>query len=398
MNEQRAGFTPAENPQGLALGTDPVPARPYYCPDYFELEREAVFRRSWLQVGHVCELPEPGDFIRREIELLKASILITRDRDGAIRAFHNACPHRGTQIVSEESGHKSRFSCPYHMWTFGTDGALISAPDFDKFYVEKKDCGLAPVAVDTCGGMIFVNLDRRPDRPSLREYLGEEFAAEIDDTIFSRVTHFHEYTYEIEANWKLTYDNFQENYHLRFIHPKSGAAAAGKDNPFGYPVDYGFHGQHRTQTIWSNPEPQIVPTQGLAFGRALQFALAAGVDQGLSTKQYFALFPNIFMFCSAIQPFSHTVYPIAANRSRGVIRVYWIGPDDSASKRFAREYMMATARDIHAEDRHVIEAGQRGLESGALEHIHFMSQEVLCRHLMAEVDKAVEAYKAEIGE
>ena len=102
------------------------------------------------------------------------------------------------------------------------------------------------------------------------------------------------------------------------------------------------------------------------------------------------------MFCSAIQPFSHTVYPIAANQSRGVIRVYWIGPDDSASKRFAREYLMATARDIHAEDRNVIEAGQRGLSSGALDHIHFMEQEVLCRHLMTQVSNAVEAYKEEI--
>ena len=396
MNNQSSAFQPAQSPDGLALGTGPIPAKPYYCPEYFDLEREAIFRRSWLQVGHVCELLQPGDFIRREIEVLGASILIMRHKDGSLRAFHNACPHRGTQIVKEEGGRKSRFSCPYHMWTFGTDGALISAPDFDKFYVEKADCGLKAIDVDVCGGMIFVNLDKRPERQSLRQYLGEDFAEKIDASIFSRVTHFHEYTYEIAANWKLTYDNFQENYHLRFIHPKSGAAASGKDNPFGYPIDYGFHGQHRTQSIWSNPEPEITPTQSLAFGRAMQFAAQDGVDQGVGTKQYFALFPNIFMFCSAIQPFSHTVYPIAANQSRGVIRVYWIGPDDSASKRFAREYLMATARDIHAEDRNVIEAGQRGLSSGALDHIHFMEQEVLCRHLMTQVSNAVEAYKEEI--
>ncbi len=87
--------------------------------------------------------------------------------------------------------------------------------------------------------------------------------------------------------------------------------------------------------------------------------------------------------------------PISATRSRGVIRLYWIGEDKSASERFAREYLMATARDIHAEDRGVIEAGQKGLSSGALKHIHFQTQEVLCRHLFLTVDTAVEAYKAE---
>jgi phenylpropionate dioxygenase-like ring-hydroxylating dioxygenase large terminal subunit len=88
------------------------------------------------------------------------------------------------------------------------------------------------------------------------------------------------------------------------------------------------------------------------------------------------------------------VWPVAAGKSRGVIRLYWIGEDDSASKRFAREYLMATARDIHAEDRAVIEAGQCGLNSGALEHIHFQSQEVLCRHLFESVDERVRAYQA----
>jgi hypothetical protein len=87
--------------------------------------------------------------------------------------------------------------------------------------------------------------------------------------------------------------------------------------------------------------------------------------------------------------------PLGAGKSRGVIRLYWVGPDDSASKRFAREFQMATALDVHAEDRAVIEAGQRGLSSGALEHIHFMSQEVLCRHSFHAVNDMVEAYKAE---
>src|SRR5690606_22475149 len=94
-----------------ALGTGPIPAAAYYDPAYFALECEAVFRRVWQQVGHVCELPEPGSFIVRELEALKASILIVRGRDGEIRAFHNVCTHRGTQLVAESSGKKGGFTC-----------------------------------------------------------------------------------------------------------------------------------------------------------------------------------------------------------------------------------------------------------------------------------------------
>ncbi len=93
-------------------------------------------------------------------------------------------------------------------------------------------------------------------------------------------------------------------------------------------------------------------------------------------------------------PFSQCIMPIAANRTRSTIRLYWKGDDDSAAKRFGREYSTALAMDIHSEDRDMIERGQQGLESGAISHIHFQAQEVLCRHLFNEIDKRVEAYKA----
>jgi phenylpropionate dioxygenase-like ring-hydroxylating dioxygenase large terminal subunit len=383
---------PADNEDVAGLGTAPVPAGPYYRADYFELEREAIFKRTWLQIGHVCELPQPGCFIVREVDCANASLLIVRGKDDKIRAFHNVCTHRGTQLVAETSGKRPSFSCRYHAWTFGHDGALRTAPDFERFYVDKSRCGLPEVAVDVCGGMIFINLDKSPAQ-GLREFLGP-LAAELDALQVARATGFSEYVYEIDANWKLTYDNFQENYHLRFIHPRSGEAAGGPKNPFGYPVKYGFHGLHRTQTIWSNPDAAPKPTQGFIFGLLGRYAATEGILGTQSGKEYFALFPNFFLFGSMMAPFSHSVMPVSAGRSRGVIRIYWLGADDSASKRFAREYATAMTRDIHAEDRAVIEAGQRGLNSGALEHIHFMSQEVLCRHLHHAVDKTVQAWKA----
>lgn len=380
-----------EDPAGL--GTGPIPAAPYYQADYFDLEREAIFRRSWLPIGHICELPEPGSFIVRTVGIAKASILISHGKDGKIRAFHNVCTHRGTQLVSEQSGQRSLFSCPYHRWTFSDQGELRSAPDFERFYVDKSQCALSEVAVDVCAGLLFINLDSAPQQ-TLRDYLGP-LARELEQLPVARATTFSEYVYEIEGNWKLTYDNFQENYHLRFIHPRSGEAASGKQNPFGYPTKYGFHGPHRTQTIWSNPDTNPKPFQAFAFMKATQFAMKDGFGASEQAKEYYAIFPNFFILGSPMTPFSQTVVPIAPNRSRGIIRLYWTGEDDCASRRFAREYAMATARDIHCEDRAVIEAGQRGLESGALTHIHFQSQEILCRHLFHEVDKRVAGYLAE---
>src|SRR5262245_60431486 len=99
MSAPATAYRLPSNEDLAGLGTAPIPAGPYYRADYFELERDAVFRRTWLQLGHVSELPEPGCFIVRPVEIARASILLVRGRDEQIRAFHNVCTHRGTQLV-----------------------------------------------------------------------------------------------------------------------------------------------------------------------------------------------------------------------------------------------------------------------------------------------------------
>jgi phenylpropionate dioxygenase-like ring-hydroxylating dioxygenase large terminal subunit len=375
----------------LALGTEPIPARYYHDPDWYELERKAVWMRSWLNVGHVCELPEPGSFVRRDLEFARASLLIVRGKDGQVRAFHNTCTHRGTQLVSAEAGKQATFSCPYHMWTFGGDGGLISAPDFERFYVSKQNCALKRVAVDVCAGLIFVCME---PQQSLREYLGS-MGEMLEQLTVAQATTFHEYTYEIDANWKLTYDNFQENYHLRFIHTNTIKPTLGPENPFGYPSSVSLHGRHRTQTIWTNPDAEMSPVMGMSFGRSVARLAADGLFELPHGNDYVALFPNFFLLCSPANHFLHTVVPLGPERSRGTIRLYWKGDDETASVRYGREFTMATTRDVHTEDVGVIEAGQRGISGGAIEHIHFQEQEILCRHLIKVVEETVEQYQAE---
>jgi hypothetical protein len=194
----------------------------------------------------------------------------------------------------------------------------------------------------------------------------------------------------------VTYDNFQETYHLRSIHSRTTAATFNPDNPFGYPIQYVLHGRHREKTIWTNPTVDMPEFQRLGMGLGAQQIGAAGLN-GPNDKKYYQVFPNFFILGAPSQHFSHTVMPLSATKSRGVVRMYFAGADECASRRFAREYSLAFARDIHSEDVNIINAGQRGLNSGALEHIHFQEQEILCRHLYHEVNEMVQAYQKKLS-
>src|SRR5579859_4546315 len=101
------------------LGTGPVPIEPYVSQDYFERERALIFRKVWLNVARVEQLPRPGDYLVKDLAVCKTSILIVRGKDGVIRAFHNMCSHRGNKIVAGGSGNcPGLFTCKFHGWTY----------------------------------------------------------------------------------------------------------------------------------------------------------------------------------------------------------------------------------------------------------------------------------------
>jgi phenylpropionate dioxygenase-like ring-hydroxylating dioxygenase large terminal subunit len=396
MNAPTWNYQPISEADRLRLGVDPVPAAPYYDPEWFELEREAIFKRTWLNIGHISEIAEPGSFMVRPVEVAKASILIVHGKDGEIRAFHNVCTHRGTQLVARDGGKASSFSCPYHAWTFGYDGELRSAPDFERFYVDKADCSLRKVSVDVCAGLIFINLDPAPAQ-GLREFLGP--MGEMAETLpVAHATTFDEYVYEIDANWKVTFDNFQENYHVRFVHRRSAGAPPidSTPNPFSYPVKYELFGPHRMDTSPSGdiPNDSPKPVSLFALGKLAEQVAADGLLNSEYCRDYFVFFPNLYLFGSPVMHFTHLVMPISVDRSRGVFRFYWAGDARSASERLAREMAMAFGREIHAEDGETIEQAQRGLSSGALKNLNFQEHEVLCRHLLHVVDNMVRDYQS----
>ena len=376
------------------FGRGPVPAGPYRDPDWFADEIEAIFRQEWLHIGHVSEVPEPGAFVRRELPFAAAPLLVVHGKDDVIRTFYNVCTHRGTQLVEEAAGKRSQFSCRYHMWTFGTEGKLLSAPDFERFHIPKADCALKQVATQVLGGLIFVNLDPAPAR-SVSDHFGE-LAGLFEIMPVARAIDTTEITYEIEANWKVHFDNFQENYHLRFIHARTGASAIGPDNPMGYPTHYGFYGPHRSQTLWKNPAPPPLP-QAVQLGARR----AAGLPQPYQDsfrKVDLKLFPALHVvWLSPDTMFTHTHMPVSPTRTRSTIRMYWADTTDNASRAFAREFAVMSLRDVLAEDRDAVEAAQRGISSGVLDWINLQDHEVLLRHSHQQVVASVEAWRASRG-
>lgn len=200
-----------------------IPAHIYNDEEIFRLERERLFSRAWVFVGHESEVPQPGDYVVRRV--LDDSFIIARGEDGQVRALFNMCLHRGMQVCRAEMGNASHFRCPYHGWSYRNDGLLAGLPFHADAYggeagFRRKGQALLPApALDTYNGLIFVSL--AADAPPLADYLGDfqfyldyytrQSAAGIELRGPQR--------WRIKANWKIGAENFAgDMYHTPQTH------------------------------------------------------------------------------------------------------------------------------------------------------------------------------------
>jgi len=192
-----------------------LPAAWYYDPAHYQRELEAFWYRRWVVVAREEELPNPGDW--RTARIGTQSLVLVRD-DGAIRAFHNTCRHRGSVLCTEPSGNfaRRRIVCPYHSWTYDLAGRLVATPrrmetpDFNL-----RDFRLYPAAVAAWGGFVFVNL--APDAPPLD--VGE-LEAQFKRYRFGELRIGKRIVADVQANWKLLAENFSECFHCPPVHPE----------------------------------------------------------------------------------------------------------------------------------------------------------------------------------
>ena len=209
----------------FGLGTEPISYEDSISPEFYDLEREAIFKRAWLNVGRVEQLPRNGSYFTKELVVAQTSVVIVRDKEGLVRAFHNVCRHRGNKLVwsdypqEETSGMARQFVCKYHGWRYDLDGSLSFVQQEEEFFnFDKADFGLVPVHCDVWNGFIFINFDAEP-RQSLREFLGPMITG-LDDYPFGKLTERYEWVAHNNSNWKIFADAFQEYYHVPSLHPQ----------------------------------------------------------------------------------------------------------------------------------------------------------------------------------
>jgi p-cumate 2,3-dioxygenase alpha subunit len=189
-------------------------------PDVFALERDRIFEKSWLYLGHESELTKPNDFKMRTVA--GRPLIFARDAKGTIRVWVNSCPHRGAMLCREPEGNARFLTCFYHGWTFSTSGELVSIPSDGSYSgdFERPTLG-APPQMDSYRGFVFVSFD--PDIVDLRSYLAgaREYLDLICDqspTGMAVLKGTHEYS--VKANWKLLVENSFDGYHAVSTHQR----------------------------------------------------------------------------------------------------------------------------------------------------------------------------------
>jgi len=198
-----------------------LPAAWYTTREMYEFERRAIFSRQWLFLTHSSRLQQPGDFLRYTVAGYDFVVLM--DRTKKINAFHNVCRHRAYTVVEKDQGRASILSCRYHGWSYGLNGKLAKAPDYDTLKdFDKSQNGLFPVHVHIDSkGFIRVNLDSKEtsEVPWDDSFAGADEQKRFEKFDFNNYKLDHTYELDANYNWKIASDNFNECYHCKTTHP-----------------------------------------------------------------------------------------------------------------------------------------------------------------------------------
>ena len=224
-----------------------IPVEAYTSAEYARAERDKLWRKVWLQVGRVEEVPEVGSYLTYNIH--DDSIVVVRTAADKIKAFHNVCPHRGRRLVDTPEGTKSAcgkkamFACAYHGWRFNLDGENTHIPHKEDWQgtLTPENTHLSSVKLDTWGGWIWINMDPRSE--SLLDYLGP-VPGMLDPFELQNMRPRWRKWGIFDCNWKVAIEAFNETYHVQTTHPEFNkygeyhgwARIQGKHSHIGYDV------------------------------------------------------------------------------------------------------------------------------------------------------------------
>jgi choline monooxygenase len=312
-----------------------IPASWYTDSDLARMERERVFKSSWLVVGRPDQVARPGSFLTADVA--GWPILVVRDLDGTLRAFLNICRHRAAPLLTEPCGQATKLRCRYHGWTYDLAGKLRGTPEFDGVAeFAREDNGLIELAIQSWGPLLAVHLGK--PMMSFSEFLSPLPERAADGVRGLSYTGSRDYV--LNCNWKVFVDNYLDGgYHVNTVHPE----LAGM-------LDYS---QYRTEVFeWSSVQtsPMTTAAGAVRAGRA----------------QYWHVFPNFMLNVHDGVVDTNLVLPLGTDRCRVVFDFYFADSGPAADAKF-RADSMTLAHQVQLEDAGVCEEVQRGLASGAFD-------------------------------
>jgi phenylpropionate dioxygenase-like ring-hydroxylating dioxygenase large terminal subunit len=191
---------------------------PYTDPAQFQAERSKVLATHWLIAGRSEQVPGAGDWITYEGH--GETVIITRQVDGTLAAFHNVCRHRGPAIVGEMQGCGARrFTCPYHGWVYDTTGKLVGVPERDDFDAgHLLDVRAPAVAAGEWGGWVWINLAGPEKAPALLDSIGPEIVADLGEFHMEDMVLHEVVEWDVPVSYKAVVDGFNEVYHVTQLH------------------------------------------------------------------------------------------------------------------------------------------------------------------------------------
>jgi choline monooxygenase len=343
-----------------------LPAGAFTSPAVFAAAMQHIFARSWVHVADLPELRKAGDFVTSTIGT--TPIVVVRGHDGEVRAFLNACRHRGA-TVAEGSGNCGRvLRCPYHAWSYGTDGRLMSVPQRDEFSGDVSAMGLIPIRVATLGPMVFACLD--DSAPAFEAWAGELPQA-LQRARGADMEIAFEYTYDVDVNWKVYVENGLEGYHVAIVHDVLNDFVETKTARHWFEE----HGSYTHAFIRPDYREMIpnVPHLSEEEQRYVRFG---------------HLFPNLIPVLAPAEFSYLRIDPVAPERIRLTARSFDLGGELAGLRDFRREAFDRT----NQQDIAVVTRVQKGLRATGLPPgVHSSFLECRIGHFERMVSRALGA-------
>jgi choline monooxygenase len=329
-----------------------LPSRWYTEPEFLKVEKEKIFWKTWQPVGRLDMVLRPGDYFACEVT--GEPLVVTRGLDNRLRAYFNVCRHRGGPVAAGKGNRKS-LQCKYHGWTYGLDGKLMNAPEFEGVeHWRKEDVCLPEVRVEEWGPFVFVNLD--PDAALLMDFYGE-IAAQIKQKGFAieNMRAFERRDYVIECNWKVYVDNYLEGYHLPIAHPGLFRE-----------LDYDQYRVDVARYYSSQYAPIRAAKAGDVQGRDRRYVRTEAEAEAL----YYWIFPNVMLNIYPDNLSINIILPINHKQILTIFEWYFMEPGTGEGWE-SMQQTIAFSDEIHQEDIEICETVQKGLNSRSYDRGRF---------------------------